>query len=46
MHKFVVKTEDKTYTDLSFEESYELFKKLFAQGLNVRCYPEPTEYSP
>lgn len=43
MHKFIVKAEGKTYEDLSFDESYELFKELHEQGLDVTCYPEPTE---
>ena len=46
MHKYIVETEDKTYKDLSFDESYELFTKLHSEGIRVICYPEPTEYIP
>ena len=44
MRKFTVKTEDKLYEGLSFEESYELFIKLNAEGTSATCYPEAEEY--
>ena len=44
MRKFTVKTENKLYEDLSFEQSYELFNKLNAQGVRATCYPEAEEY--
>ena len=44
MRKFIVKTEDKLYEDLSFEKSYELFIKLNAEGIPATCYPEVEEY--
>jgi hypothetical protein len=44
MRKFIVKTEDKLYEDLSFEESFELFTKLNSQGIPATCYPEAEEY--
>ena len=41
---FVVKTEDKLYENLSFEESFKLFIKLNSEGTPASCYPVAEEY--
>ena len=44
MREFIVKTEDKLYEGLSFDESFELFTKLNAEGTPATCYPKAEDY--